>query len=277
MRRLPVVSVLAAAAGALAAPQPAPSWADWVGDWSGKLKWTSCSIDGEERATLPLEAVDGTLAFDLAPAGAALSSMALAEDNGGWTAQYADVTLRLKRPKPDTIELAVDLESGCQVRATLARDSVGIAACDQLSAWARIESHCTKLSRPPLENAARLVRQRAEWLKARGEARTKLAAQCSARSAKVEQELVAAGCAPNPDPAIGMRGAECQALRGLSARLQRCSSLPSDDRDTYAREVLVLLAAAQGADKESLPVVDGECRRARDRLFAIAKQAGCPP
>ena len=280
MGRLPAIWIVAAAATSRAAPPPAPpapTWADWVGDWTGKLKWASCSIDGEERASLPLEAVDGTIAFDLTPAGAALSAMPLVDDSGGWIGQRGDVTIHLKRPKPDSVELAVDLDSGCQVRATLARESVGIAACDQLGAWARIESHCTKLSRPPLENAARLVRQRAEWLKARGVARGKLAAQCSARSTKVEQELVEAGCAPNPDPAIGMRGAECQALRGLSARLQRCSSLPSDERDNYAREVLVLLAAAQGADRSSWPVVDGECRRARDRLFAIAKLAGCPP
>jgi hypothetical protein len=37
------------------------------------------------------------------------------------------------------------------------------------------------------------------------------------------------------------------------------------------------LAAAQGADKASLPVVDGECKRTRERLFAIAQQVGCPP
>jgi hypothetical protein len=276
----PLVVATLAVSGALGHASPAatqPSWADWVGDWQGKLKWTSCSAEGEERASLPLDAIDGTVALDLTPAGAALSSLPLGEDNGGWTGQQGDVTVRVRRPKPDTLELAVDLDSGCQVRGTLTRESVGIAACDRLSAWARVESHCTKLSRPPLEDAARLARQRAEWTKARGVARTKLVAQCTARATKVEQELIAAGCAPNPDPAIGMRGAECQALRVISARVQRCNTMPSDQRDAYAREVLVLLAAAQGADQASLPVVDAECRRTRHRLFAIAQQAGCPP
>jgi hypothetical protein len=185
--------------------------------------------------------------------------------------------VRVTSAKVGQLDLAVDLDSGCQVRGTLTRASVGIPACDRLAAWARIESHCTKLSRPPLENAARLARQRAEWRKARGDDRTKLAAQCTARSAKVEQELVDIGCAPHPDPAIGMRGAECQALRGIAARINRCGNLPSDQRDAYAREVLVLIAAAQGADKASLPVVDAECKRERDKLFAIAQQVGCPP
>jgi hypothetical protein len=269
---------MASASGALATSPPQPvTWADWVGDWEGKLKWTSCAADGADRASLALDAHDGSVALDLTPAGSALPAMSLTEDGEGWLGQQGDVTVHVKRAKADKLELAIDLDSGCQVRGTLARPSVGIAACDRLAAWARIESHCTKLSRPPLENAARLARQRAEWRKARGDDRTKLAAQCTARSAKVEQELVDIGCAPNPDPAIGMRGAECQALRGIAGRLSRCGNLPSDQRDAYSREVLVLLAAAQGADKASLPVVDAECKRERDKLFAIAQQVGCPP
>ncbi len=270
--------VLAAASGALATPPAAPrSWADWVGDWDGKLAWKHCTSEGAVRASIPVDAIDGSVSIDLAPAGSALSQLPLVEGEGGWSGKQGDVSVTLSRAKRGKLALAIDLDSGCQVRGTLSRASVGIPECDQLAAWARIESHCTKLSRPPLENAARLARQRATWRKARGEERTKLAAQCTARSAKVEQELVDIGCAPNPDPAIGMRGAECQALRGIAGRLGRCGNLPSDQRDAYAREVLVLLAAAQGADQASLPIVDGDCKRARERLFAIAQQAGCPP
>jgi len=282
VRRRVVLLLLAATSGALATPAPQPvTWADWVGDWDGKLKWANCSLDGEERASFPLEALDGTVSLDLTPATSSFPQISLVEDGEGWAGQQNDVGVHVKRAKADKtgdkLELAIDLDSGCQVRGTLTRASVGIAACDRLAAWARIETHCTKLSRPPLENAARLARQRAEWRKARGDDRTKLAAQCTARSAKVEQQLVDAGCAPHPDPAIGMHGAECQALRGIAGRLSRCGNLPSDQRDAYAREVLVLLAAAQGADKASLPVVDAECKRERDKLFAIAQQVGCPP
>jgi len=278
-----VLFSLAAASGALAAPaaQQPLTWADWVGDWDGKLKWTSCSAEGEPQASLPVEALDGSMSLDLAPAGTALPQLSLVEDADGWMAQQGDITVHLKHGKADKtgdkLELAVDLDSGCQVRGTLTRATLGIPACDRLAAWARIESHCTKLSRPPQENPARLAKQRREWRKARGDDRTKLAAQCTARSTKVEQELIDIGCAPHPDPAIGNRGAECQALRGVAGRINRCGNLPSDQRDAYAREVLVLIAAAQGADKASLPVVDAECKRERDKLFAIAQQVGCPP
>ena len=284
---------LATASGALAAPQaqpaaaPSVTWADWIGDWDGKLKWSSCSADGEPQASLSVEAFDGSVSIDLAPAGPALPQMSLVEEGDGWQGQQGDVAVHLKRFKPekpeknakpgDKLELAIDLDSGCQVRGTMTRTSVGIPACDRLASWARIETHCTKLSRPPLENAARLARQKAEWRKAKGDARTKLSAQCTARSAKVEQELIDIGCAPHPDPTIGNRGTECQALRGTAGRINRCGNLPSDQRDAYAREVMVLLAAAQGADKATLPVVDAECKRERDKLFAIAQQVGCPP
>jgi hypothetical protein len=277
MRRWLLALGLATASGALAAPPPRSlDWADWVGDWSGKLEWTSCSAEGEPRATLAVDAIDGALAIDLTPAGGALGKMPLVEDGSEWAGQQGDVNVRLRRGKTD-LEVAVTLDSGCEVKGTLARATTGIRECDRLAAWARIESQCKKLARPPLENAARLARQRRTWAKSNGDARSKLAEQCTARSAKVEAELVDAGCAPHPDPAIGMRGAECQALRGAAARLARCGNVPFDLREALAREVVVLVAAAQGADKESLPVVDAECRRTREKLVSVAQQAGCPP
>jgi hypothetical protein len=274
MRKLPIVTVMALASLALADSAPL-SWADWVGDWQGKLKWTSCVAEGKPAATIPIEATDGVLTIDLSPAGGALRKLTLVEESDGFAAQDGDVRVQVRRTKD--LDLTVTLDSGCEIRGTLARPSVGIAACDRLAAWAHIEQECTKLAKPHLENAARVARQRAEWLKARGDQRVKLSAQCTARAARVEAELVDVGCAPNPDPTIGLRGGECQALRGISARLQRCTSVPFDVRAAFEREVVVLLAAAQGADRASLPVVDGECKAAREKLFAIAQQAGCPP
>ena len=80
--RWPIVFVLAIGGGALARPATAPTWADWVGDWEGKLKWTSCTSDGEPSATIALDATDGAMAIDLASGGAGLGSLSLLEDNG---------------------------------------------------------------------------------------------------------------------------------------------------------------------------------------------------
>lgn len=279
MRRAPGVLILALASGALAAPAEPPrtTWANWVGSWNAKLKWASCAADGEERATVSVDAVDGAVSVDLTAAGGALAEMSLVEDKDGWSGQQGDVTVRLRRSsKADELELAIDLDSGCEIRGSLSRTSTGIAACDRLAAWARIESHCTKLVKPPLENPARLAKQREQWLAAKGDQRTKLAAQCTARATKLETALIDVGCAPSPDPQIGLRGAECQALKVASGRLGRCGNVPYDVRSALEREVVVLVAASQGADKAALPVVEAECKQARDRLLAIGKQAGCP-
>jgi hypothetical protein len=278
MRRAVLAVSLAAFSGALAAPaaQAPLTWADWVGDWTGKITSTGCASDEEARATIPIDATDGSIAIDLTRAGRALATMNLAEDGTAFAAKQGDISVRVQRTQT-ALELAVDLDSGCQLRGTLTRPTVGIAECDQLAAWARIEHACTKLSRPPLENPTRLARQRATWTKAKEDARSKLAAQCTKRAERVKAELVDVGCAPNPDPNIGMRGAECQALRGVSARVQRCSNVPFDVRTSLEREVVVLLAATQGADQASLPVVDTECKRAREKLSAIAQQYSCPP
>jgi hypothetical protein len=252
------------------------TWADWVGDWQGKLKWSTCTSEGEPAATLAVDATDGAVAIDLAGAGAGFSEVSLTEDNAGWLAKSGDVTVHVTHPKTETLDVAVELESGCQIHGTLHRPTIGIAPCDRLSAWARIEARCTKLVKPPLENAARLAHQRATWAKAAGEERAKIGAQCDARAAKVESELVDAGCAPNPDPAIGMRGAECRALQQAAARLGRCPSVPSDLATIIAQEAAALVGAAQQARESELPYVEGQCKRVRDQIAQTVQQSGCP-
>jgi hypothetical protein len=279
MRRAAFVGTLVAAAAALAKPAPtdAPRWGDWVGDYTGKLAWTSCMIEGQGSATLALDASDGQVAIDLGPAGASLEAMTLAEDDGGWTGKSGDVAVHVARPKPDTLDLAVDLDSGCQIRGTLRRASTGIAACDRLAGWARIEHRCTKLTKPALEQPSRLAHQRATWLAAKGDARTKLAAQCDARAQKVELELIDAGCAPNPDPAIGLRGGECTALRASASKLSRCRSVPPDVDAALEQEASGLVSAAQSADSAVLREVESECRALRARIVAASQQSGCIP
>jgi hypothetical protein len=277
MRLAAFVGTLVVAAAALAKPADVPRWGDWVGEYTGKLAWTSCMLEGQGSATLALDADDGQVAIDLAPAGASLESMTLAEDEGGWVGRNGDVAVRLARPKPDTLDLAIDLDSGCQIRGTLRRASTGIAACDRLAGWARIEHRCTKLTKPALEHPSRLAHQRATWLAARGDARTKLAAQCDARAQKVELELIDAGCAPNPDPAIGLHGGECTALRVSASKLSRCRNLPPDVDAALEQEASGLVSAAQSADSAALHEVESECRALRARIVAASQQSGCIP
>lgn len=278
MRRRATLLCLAIGAGAMAAPAPAqPTWAEWVGDWHGKLKWASCTTDGKAAATIAVDASDGIVAVDLDDAGTGLGTLSLIEDNGGWVGQRGDVTVHLARPGADALDVAVDLDSGCQLRATLHRPSSGLPACDRLSAWARIEAKCTKLKEhPPLENPARLAHQRASWLAAKGEARAAITAQCDARALKVEEELVDSGCAPSPDPMIGLRGNECQALLHSTQRLGRCANVPADWAAIISQQAFALVGAAQKASDSDLKELERQCNKARERIVQTAQQAGCP-
>lgn len=273
--RVPLIATALAVAAVAHATTPAPvfSWADWVGDWGGKLKWAGCSIDGEPTATVALDAIDGALAIDLTAAGGALTALSLVENDTGWIGQQGDVTVKLAHGRDSSLALVVELESGCSMHATMKRASVGIAACDELAGWARIEEHCTKLAKPRLENLARLVRQRVVWTKARGDVR--LAAQCKNRASKVEAELAEAGCAPDPNP-VSQRGPECQALRQTAAKLSRCSTLPFELATSLAHDANQLASAVAGAETEtSLKVVEKQCKQMREQISEAAQQAGC--
>jgi len=250
-----------------------PSWGDWVGDWEGKLTWGRCAAAGHGKATLAIDAIDGALALDLAPAGGALRALSLVEGDAGMSAQDGDIAVHVTQQKPNGVELAIDYDSGCTVRATLTRETTGIAACDRLVGWARIEARCTKLeTHAPLEAPAKLVNQRAAWSAARGDALTKLAAQCDSRAAKVESELQRSGCAPLLAPTTSP---QCRKLHQVAGRAQQCTALPSAVR-TAAHDVAFQLTGAQTDDAASAELVGAECGAAVERLESWLQLYACP-
>ena len=91
-----VALLLLLAIPAAADPKPRVTWADWAGDWSGALAWKSCAVDGNASATLALDAIDGALRIDLAPAGDRVEAVSLVEQDDTMIAQTADVSLALQ-------------------------------------------------------------------------------------------------------------------------------------------------------------------------------------
>jgi len=231
------------------------TWADWVGDWSGALTWKGCAVDGNKSATLPVDAIDGVMHVDLAPAGNRLESVTLVgEEDGSWSAQTADMTLALKLDK-GKLAIRAELSTGCTLTAALAKKA---QTCPQLVAWARIESKCTKLTSAPIE--------------------AKLEAKptgCDARSKKVERELIDAGCAPNPEPDIALRAKSCRALVLDASKLDRCGGLPADARARIMSLTQQLAAAAQTATKAELPAIESQCEDVHAQLRELAAQTRC--
>ncbi len=274
MRRVLVGLALVGAVVATAAPNEPVKWADWVGDYQGKLRWAGCTAVGADSATLAIDATDAVMRVDLAPLGSGLEAMTLVDDDATWQAQQGDITTRLARTHDGTVELAVELDSGCSIRGSLKRASAGIAACDRLVAWSRIEGKCTKLTGPRLEQPARLVRQRETWAKAKGDERTALAAQCETRSSKVETELVDAGCAPNPEVGL-VDSADCRRLAAIAAKLSRCGGVPATVKNEISIMTMQLLGGSQNVDASSRPVVDAQCQAAATHVAELAPKFRC--
>jgi hypothetical protein len=272
VRWVPLVTLLAASAGVAASPATA-SWASWIGDWQGKLHWSGCTIDGAPSATISIDAVDGAVAIDLAPAGGALGTIALEPDgDAAWKGRADDLAVHVTRGSA-ALELAVESPSGCAVHGSLRRASVGIAACDELEAWARIENRCTRLVRPPLENLARVAHQRAEWSKAPAGARSKLAAQCTARASKVQAELASVRCAPGtPSSGDAVRFPECTALKLAAVKIAHCQGIAFDVATSLAHDASSLADATTGVDSDSSrDILEKACRAMHDQLA----QTGC--
>ena len=278
-----VLIVAALGAGALAAPaKPAPTWADWVGTYEGKLGWKSCSAPGEKTAAITLTASDGAMAIDLATAHPGLRAISLVPGDTGWSAQQGDLTVVVHRPAANTIALVVELASGCTLKARLRRKATGVPACDRLLGWARVEASCTKLGSPTAgpttgpttgtttgttTDLAKLIA--AKWRKADG-------AKCTARAEQLERSLIDAGCAPHPDPLIGVRSPDCMTLQTTASQLDRCTSVPPTVRQEHVGLANAVVAAAQTAEPAELPVVETECRDTKALLVAVGTKFRCP-
>lgn len=277
MRALLVVAAVLATAGLIAAaPEPRPaSWADWVGSYQGALQWSGCTVDGAKTATLDFTIVDGVASIDLSPARPGMRAMTLVADEGdAWSGRQGDVAVAIKRatkrPAPNAsgfaIDLAVDLDSGCTMRARLSRPSTGVAACDQLIGWVRVASACTKL-RPQSDDLAKLLATK--WKPAD-------AASCARRAATLEHALIDGGCAPHPDPRIGVRSPDCLDLAQQAGRISRCANVLPDLKTRAVSVANAVVSASQTADRSTLSVVEQQCRDTRAELIAIATKFGCP-
>lgn len=254
--RAAVILVAALAGGAEARP-----WGDLVGDYTGKLAWTGCTAPGSKSATIALDATDGALAIDLAPAGGGLVAMSLVEDDRGvLSAQQGDVTLAITPGKPNTIVLVIDLTSGCAIRGTLARSTTKVPACDRLLGAGRIAQKCTKLAAPIAPIASKA------W-------KAKDAAACSARAQAIVTDIFDAGCLPVEDPLASTLGLQCRQLISEAEKLKRCPSAPPEIVMAANRIITIAQPAADGTSRA---VVEASCRQGHDMVVELAARVRCP-
>lgn len=272
MRRVAVGIAVVLAAGRAAA-EPRASYADWAGDYRGKLTWSAqCTVAGAREATLAVNAFDGVLTIDLATARPGLRAMTLVEDDpeattSSWSGVQGDLAVKLTRPTPGALVVVLESDLGCRMTGRLARPVIAIAACERLVGWARVESTCAARSENRQEDLAKLTA--IKWRASDHE-------QCTNRADRLELALIDAGCAPHPDPAIGTRARNCLELSQAIGRLARCGKVPPPRIRQLEQLAANLRAAAHTATAATLPVVERECRDARALATAMTTEFHCP-
>ncbi|MCW5805088.1 MAG: hypothetical protein KIT31_22140 [Deltaproteobacteria bacterium] len=264
------VVVIAALAGgiAVAAPAPAPAvptLADWVGDFNGALAWRSCTAPGLAKPTIRIEAVRGFLYVDLTAAGGGLQRMMLTEEKRTLVAQDGDVKVAIARPRADAIDLVVELDSGCTITGRLARATSGVAACDRLTAWARVEASCGVVPVPHREDPVALAKR--VWTAADAPA-------CTARADRLEHRLLEEGCVPLWEPLVAKA---CLALEQSAQRLARCGALPRELVEPIVARAGSLRVASMTALPATLPVVDAQCTEVQIQVDALSARFRCTP
>jgi hypothetical protein len=258
MRRALIAAFLVAGSPAIAAPR---TWDAWVGDFKGMLVWRQCTARGETVVAVAIDAVDGAIRIDLTSAGAALRMFSLQQDAAGWSAQDGDLAITVAQKKPNTIDLAIAYDSGCTARGQLVRASTGVPACDALVGWARIEAACTRITDASAPLETRFKRSDAP--------------RCTARAQKLALAIIDAGCAPHPDPQIGTRAVACRSLADATTKLARCARVPAEIMQRLSANASALSAAAQTAEKATLPFVEQQCKDARAEAVGTGVQFGC--
>src|SRR5438270_296796 len=83
----------------------------------------------------------------------------------------------------------------------------------------------------------------------------------------------ATGCAPSPEPDIGVRATSCRALVADANRVQRCATAPAD---SIVSLVAQLAAASQTASAAELPTIEAQCEDVHARLRELARRVRCP-
>lgn len=101
------------------------------------------------------------------------------------------------------------------------------------------------------------------------------ATRCGTRADKLELAMIDAGCAPHPDPEIGVRAVACQALGEVTQKLARCGRVPGAIMQRLSNRATALLAASQTAEPATLRHVEQQCTDARTEVSGTAVQFQC--
>ncbi len=273
-RRVAIVAVLGLATLAPDA-RADRSVEDWVGTWTGKASWKSCTAAGADELTVTVSWHDGTLWIDGGALYEGLGEVATETRPGGAVVHEVDeLTIALRAGKQSrkgkataaTLTLST---AACTMTAKVTRAGSGIAACDDLVALASAAAGCG------LDGDDDPAAEVAGWRDLTGNRRRKAATACATRAAELRTTLVAEQCLPpDGDPSDV---AECRDTWRLAQRLVQCQRLPAEHKAATLQGIAELKRSLRSLHDraDAQDVAAAACRDTSETLRVSVDALGC--
>lgn len=250
-----------------------------VGRWTGPVVRKQCAAGGGKQLALEVVRDGSGYRIDLAPVLDGLRAEVFVPIGGPTVeAQRDDLRAVWTPGKRDRATLVVTLGAGCQATATLRRDSLGLAACDEVVGLRAVAAACPTLAAPVDPSAEPALARLKPGRKLPARQRAAVEAQCRAEAAPLRTGLIEAGCVPPPpDPDAAAPIAECTALIATVVRALRCDKVPADVKGRMGDQVHILARNARVADPEARAALVAQCQLTQEEIAETLKLIGCKP
>lgn len=247
---------------------------DWLGTWSGKATWSSCTVEGAAAIALPITWRDGGIWLDAGALYDGFGELAPEGRDGGLALDLKDLSFTLTRTKAKKgaarASLSLRTAAQCTLTAKLTRDDgTGIAACDDVVALAQVATGCgfTVEDDPSDEVEA--------WQALTGKQARRAGKACRARATTLRELLVAHEClAPEHDPSAVPA---CTETWALSQKLFRCQRLSAERQRSTLDGVAQFRSSLRALhDREDADAIAAaKCTETAEMLRDMADASGC--
>lgn len=254
-----------------------PDPAAVVGRWTGTVAWQRCAAVGTARIALAVERDGSGYRIDL---GAVLDGLGVERfaPQGGATVEavHADLHATWSAGKAGRASLRVELGGGCQATASLRRDSLGVAACDEVVGLRAVAATCPALAAGPAPTADPTLASLRIGRRVPARLRGAAAASCQREATPLRAALVAVGCVPTPvDPGAGPPIPECDALIATVVRATRCDRVPVDMKQRLTEQIRIVARSAAVAEPAARDALIESCRATEDEIGETLALVGC--
>jgi|GEM_PF-3684166 len=269
--------VLAAAGRAPGQGFTEPDPAAMLGTWRGTVARQQCAAVGTAKIVVEVTRDGSGYRVDLGALIDGLRVETLVPTGGpGVELTRDDLNATWATGKLDRAVLRVALGGGCVATASLKRDSLGVAACDEVVGLRAVATTCRALDGAPPPSADDALASLRVGRKVSATPRRRAEATCRVEAFPLRRALLAAGCVPAPiDPQAGPPIPECDALIATVVRATQCDRVPVDMKQRLGEQIRIVARSAAVAEPAARALLVESCRLTREEIIQTLALVGC--